>query len=148
MNLSSSLLECQKDDGGEAKYGVCSWISECVVSLRGEINSIAAMQGCNKHGRVYARELRSLQERIGEAWAQGEGKDAHMWGPQSFLKGEAFALRSSHEMMRVWMGAGQGKGRKGGAFWKYWLVEQEGALSPRRTDGRRMWTKQATGTVT
>lgn len=51
---------------------------QSVWSVSGEINSIAAMQGCNKHCRVYARELGSLQEGIGEACAQGEGTDAHM----------------------------------------------------------------------
>lgn len=30
-------------------------VSECVVSLGGEINSTAAMQGCNTHGKVYAQ---------------------------------------------------------------------------------------------
>lgn len=40
---------------------------QTVVSLGGEINSIAAMQGCNKTWQGLCPELRSLHEGIGEA---------------------------------------------------------------------------------
>lgn len=53
----NSTINCWIDGDGEARYRFCSRMSECVVNLLGEIKSITAVQGYNKHRKFNAREL-------------------------------------------------------------------------------------------